>query len=466
MRQSPLLIAYKGISILRNAIFFYIVLFIVKKDSTASVFEYGRAAFWFIISFSVIYVIASWWRTTFTLDSQQLTKRSGVIIRETQQVPIAQLEQVTVNKHWFHRLTNTSACSYQLADANEVLTIDMMSEQQMEQLLLKESEPSVQGDIIFQPTRKQLVKASFTSLRFLLAIPFLISVYSRVDHFINLEAHTVTFVENVKSHTSWLVVTIALYIAVSVLCALVFTFIKFGRDKVVKEGSQLTIRKGLIHESKVTLDIAHITGVELRQSLLKRMVGLAEIRLQFKSKDANELQSVYPYFEYEQALAFIDTYFPQFTVHGTQQKLTKASLIPKLGRATMLIAVIWLAGFLSQSWLPIAYYWLAAALTVIVLLGVLLAYQQFTFVMQDEQLQLRHGIFGSSVTTIHLHNVCDIHVEQSMLQRLLGLQTMSLSAYSDKLADYRLKDVRVERLQALQQSYVQLRKRKRISIEN
>ena len=227
MRQSPLLIVYKGVSIVRNAVFFYLLLFVVKKDSSAIVLEFGRAAFWFVLCFSVIYIVVDWWLTTFTVNDQQLTKRSGIFVRKTQQVPLAQLEQVTVKKHWFHRLTNTVACSYQLADANEELKIDMIAERQMKYLQTRQSVQSADGLVIFQPTRKQLVKASFTSLRFLLAIPFLATLYSRIDHFIRLEQYTVTVIEQVKTSSTWLIATIVIYIVVSVVCAVVFTFVKF-----------------------------------------------------------------------------------------------------------------------------------------------------------------------------------------------------------------------------------------------
>ena len=214
----------------------------------------------------------------------------------------------------------------------------------------------------------------------------------------------------------------------------------------------------MINESKVTLDLSNITGIEIRQSLLKRLLGLAEIRLQFKSKDVNELQSIYPYFEYEQAIAFVNTHFPEFAIYTEQQKLTKVSLIPRMLRASILIIVMWIGCFIGRQWLPFAYYWLGAALSFTAVLGVMLAYKQFQFCLQDEQIQLRHGIFSSSVTTIRLRHICDLQLEQSLIQRWLGLQTMAVRAYSDQLVDYQLKDVQVEGLQTVQQAYLALRK--------
>lgn len=454
MRQSPLLLVYKVFSIGRNAIFFYLFLFVVKRDSSAIFFEFSRNTFWFIIYFSLIYILLDWWLTTFKLDQQQLTKRSGIFVRKTQQAPIAQLEHVTVKKQWFHRLTNTVACSYQLVDAKEELKIEMIAEKKINDLQTKPLPQSMHVDIIFQPTRMQLVKASFTSLRFLLAIPFLASIYSRIDHFIHLEQYTATFIENVMTNSIWLISTIAVYVAISLLCALVFTFIKFGRDQVIKDENQLVIRKGMINESKVTMSLSNITGIEVRQSFLKRLLGLAEIRLQFKSRDVNELQSVYPYFEYEQAIAFVNTHFPKFTIYSEQDSLTKISLIPRIFRASMLLILIWFACFLGREWIPFSYYWLGTAGSFIVLVGVILAYLQFQFGVHDEQIQLRHGIFGSKITIIGLSNICDVELEQSLLQRWLGLRTMSVRAYTDQLVEYQLKDVRAEVLKNIQQAYL------------
>ena len=455
MRQSPLLIVYKGISIIRNTVFFYLFLFVVKRESSVAIIEFGRNVFWLIVCLSVVYILADWWFTTFKMDAHHLTKRSGILFRKTQQIPVTQLEQVTVKRHWFHRLTNTVSFSYQLIDANEELKIDMIDERKMNRLQTKQE---AQHHIIFQPTRRQLVKASFTSLRFLLAIPFLASLYSRVDHFIHLEQYTVTFIENVKTDTMWLVGTIIGYVAISVVCAVVFTFVKFGKNQVVKNGDKLVIRKGLINESKVTVELSKIAGIEVRQSFLKRLLGLAEIRLQFKSNDANELQSIYPYFEYEQAIEFVNTHFPAFSIFGKQEKLTKASLIPRLLRASILMIVLWISCYIGRDWLPFTYYWVSIGLSFTVLLGVMLAYKQFQFAVNHERIQLRHGIFGSKVTIIKFCNICSLELEQSLLQRWLGLRTLAVRTYTDQLVEYQLKDVRVQVLHDLQQGYLKLQR--------
>lgn len=455
MRQSPLLIVYKGLSLARNALFFYLLLFVAKKDSTATFIEFGRNAFWLLLSLSMLYILVDWWQTTFQLNEHHLTKGSGIFVRKTQQIPVSQLEQATVKRNWFHRLTKTVAYTYQLADANEQLTISMIDERKMN---LFQATPIYRGDVIFRPAYRQLIKASFTSLRFLLVIPFMATLYSKVDHFIHLEPYTVNFIEKVKTDNVWLVWTVIGYVVVSVLCALIFTFIKFGQDRVLKDGDKLIIQKGMINQSKVTIELTKISGVEVRQSFLKRLLGLAEIRLQFKSKDENDLQSIYPYFEYEQAIAFVNVHFPEFAICGKQEKLTKASLIPRLFRASILVIVLWIGCYVGREWLPIAYYWLGVGLTLMVLLGVALAYKQFCFAIDRERIQLRHGVFGSKLTILRFRNISSLEVEESMLQRWFGLRTMTVRTYTDQLVEYQLKDVRSQALHALQQGYLELRR--------
>lgn len=438
MRQSPLLIAYKGISLLRNALFFYLFLFVVKKDSTMAIIELGRDMFWGAVSLSVLYVLADWWSTTFQLDAHHLTKRSGVLIRKTQQIPIAQLEQATVKRYWFHRITSTVAYTYQLADANEQLKIDMIDEKKF---LLNQASSDELDNIIFRPTNKQLAKATFTSFRFLLAIPLIASLYSKVDHFVQLDPYTLKFVEHLKSDTTWQVWTVVCYIVISILCALIFTFVKYGQDCVMKEEGKLIIQKGVVNQSKMIIELDKISGVEIRQSFLKRLLGLAEIRLQFKSKDENDLQSIYPYFEYEQALTFVEGHFPQFTMAGEQQKLTKVSLIPRLFRGGLLAGFLFGVCFAVRTWLPISFYWVGLALTLIVIFGVLAAYKQFRVSFDEDRIQLRYGIFGSKLTTIQIQNVIGLEVEQSLFQRSLGIQSITVRIYADQAAEYKLKDI-------------------------
>lgn len=451
MRQSPLLLLYKGLSLIRNAVFFYLFLFVVNRDSSAAIIGFGRSTFWLVLCISIIYILADWWVTTFNVDGHHLVKRTGIFAKKTQQIPVTQLEQVTLKRHWFHRLTNTVCLSYQLPDVNEELKIEMIDERKMMHLQTKHE---VERNIIFKPTSKQLVKASFTSLRLLLAIPFLFSLYSRVDHFIHLEPYTVLLINKLKTDSVWLLATITSYIAVSIGCALIFTFVKFGQNQVVKDRDKLIIRKGIINESRVTIDFSKITGIEVRQNFLKRLLGLAEIRLKFKSKDANKLQSIYPYFEYEQAIAFINTHFPEFAFAAKQNKLTKVALIPRTFRASILTIIIWLVCALVQEWLPFPYYSLGTVLSITMLLGFVLAYKQFRFGVDKDRFQLKQGIFGSKITIVRFNNICSFEQEESLLQRWLGLRTVAIRTYTEQLSEYQLRDISAHDLKNLKKAYI------------
>ena len=151
----------------------------------------------------------------------------------------------------------------------------------------------------------------------------------------------------------------------------------------------------------------------------------------------------------------MNTHFPAFSIFGKQEKLTKATLIPRLFRASILMIVLWISCYIGRHWLPFTYYWVSIALSFTVLLGVMLAYKQFQFAVNHERIQLRHGIFSSKVTIIRFCNICSLELEQSVLQRWLGLRTLAVRTYTDQLVEYKLKDVRVPVLHDLQQGYLE-----------
>lgn len=125
----------------------------------------------------------------------------------------------------------------------------------------------------------------------------------------------------------------------------------------------------------------------------------------------------------------------------------------------LLIGVLWGVSFAIRTWLPFSFYWLGLGLTVIVLGGILGAYQQFYVSYDEEQIQLRTGVFGSKLTTIPFCHVIGLETDQPLLQRKLQLQNIILRVYTDEAIEYRLKDLDKHIVGALQGRILQMRGR-------
>ncbi|GJM74681.1 hypothetical protein HMSSN036_68970 [Paenibacillus macerans] len=165
-----------------------------------------------------------------------------------------------------------------------------------------EVKPKDAGDskrtLHFSPARKDLIKASFTSLSFLILIPLLFSLYSKADDFFDLEQQAQGVLAELMSTWWSAAATLSLLAAVSVVLGIAVTFVRYGGFELSSDAERIYIDKGMIERTAFSIAKERVQGVEVVQSLMKRLLGLAEVRLFTaggEGKDEREVNSLYPF---------------------------------------------------------------------------------------------------------------------------------------------------------------------------
>lgn len=96
----------------------------------------------------------------------------------------------------------------------------------------------------FKPTRKDTLKASFTSLSPLAVIPVFFSFYSNVDDIVDIDKKARGMLSYIIS-SWWIVSGIVLFVAlIAVIFGMARTFLKYGKYEISSDDERIYITKG------------------------------------------------------------------------------------------------------------------------------------------------------------------------------------------------------------------------------
>ena len=144
------------------------------------------------------------------------------------------------------------ASSYRMeAQLSSTVHIDLPSIQEsdanMETFPPEEDDSKVSSTRVmhFKPTKKDTLKASFTSFSFLLLIPLIASLYFKINDIFHVEEEAEGVISEIFS-SWWLVFGIIIFLVVaSAAFGIVSTFLKYGKYEISSDVDRIYITKGV-----------------------------------------------------------------------------------------------------------------------------------------------------------------------------------------------------------------------------
>ncbi|GEL77039.1 PH domain-containing protein [Tenuibacillus multivorans] len=286
--------------------------------------------------------------------------------------------------------------------------------------------------IHFTPTKKDLWKASFTSLSFLAIIPIIAGLYDIFGPLLpDIEQYEGVFYQ-ILNH-AWLIAGFIIAgVIVAVVTGVVQTFVRYGQYKISSSDTHIYIEKGLLDESYFAIEKNKVQGIEIRQSFLKRILGLAEVKLVSSAKpsssgDSTQVNSLYPFLQLGQAFQLIEELLPSYTFNHYMDRLPRESLWIKLLKPSWLwiIATIALYYFKPSPFhIDMAWWVWSLFLLVLVMLNRILDYVHTKYVISDDHVQWWHGGLTSRLFITKRQNVIEVSLSQSLLQKLFKLTSL------------------------------------------
>ncbi|MDW7615524.1 PH domain-containing protein [Peribacillus simplex] len=459
-RYNPLLMLFNFCKLVRNSIFFVIYFFVIKAGSDSTFITYGRIVFFIAFGLTLISIILKWFTHKYELDDRSFHLYKGIFSKSERTIPFSKIQNVNRHTTLFHRIFKVTSVNFETGIAGEdaAVRFEVISKKEADRmeshmtnivhddwvtLHAKDDIDIASFDVEvkkgiskrtnhYKPTKKDILKASFTSLSFLVLIPFIISICFKINEIFHLENEAVAFFEKLMG--SWWMVTIIIIVLIiaSTTFGIVRTFLKYGNYQISSDHDRIYITKGLIDETAFSISKEKVQAIEIKQSIMKRLLGLAEVKLTSAgslSSDENtlEINSLYPYLPVKRAYEMVSEILPFYEITQNMTPLPVKSFWVRILWPSWLwiIATVFLFYF-KPTVLEVEEVWwmLSAILLIIIVVSRLLDFFNTFYILNDHFIQFKTGSLTTSLFVSKRDKIIEVKVTRNIIQKMLGLASI------------------------------------------
>ncbi|MEK3889478.1 PH domain-containing protein [Bacillus sp. FSL K6-3431] len=474
-RYSPLVMLFDLGKLLRNSFFFVFYLYVVKAGSESSFIKYGKIVFLLAVGFTFFSIVFKWFTHKYELNNKVFHLYKGLFSKTERTIPFSKIQNIHRHTSLFHRMFKMTSIHFKTAMTEENANIkfevisqteaewmeahlrntDQDAEDQNHEFVDSEFEvkhPDLNRMIHFQPTKKDILKASFTSLSFLVLIPLISSFFYKINEVFHVEDTAEGFFEKIIS--SWWVVTIIVIILViaSAIFGIIGTYLKYGKYEVSSDANHIYITRGVIDETAFSISKEKVQAIEMKQSLIKRLLGLAEVKLTSagslsSGEDTFEVNTLYPFLPVNKAYEMVSEILPSYAITQEMIRLPKKSFwLRILGLSWLWIIATGALYYFKPTILDVEQAWiiLSSVLLLCILLSRLLDFFHTRYVINDQFIQFKKGVLTTSLFISKREKVIEVEVTRNIIQKILGLASIETINRGKPVHHSGLDDVPIE----------------------
>ncbi len=478
-RYHPLLILFHLWRLLKNSIVFVIYLFVIKFGSDSTFIKYGRIIFFLLIGISIISIVVKWFSHKYKVDDTSFHLYKGLFAKSERTIPFSKIQNVNRRTTVIHRIFNVTSIKFEtgMSDSDATVAFEAIPKKEADHLEEhitntgvdepstnqavsdpdmppQDSKEAVVSNrrIHFKPTKKELIKASFTSFSFLVLIPIIISAYFKLTEIFHVGKKVEGLFLQI-THSWWLLTIIVIVMLfASVIFGFAKTFLTYGKYEIASSEEQIFITKGIVEETTFTISKDKVQAIEMTQSLMKRLLGLVEVKLISAggSNDGDEemeINSLYPFLPIEQARKIISEILPSYEVTEEMTRLPGKSLWVRLFRPSWLwIFSTGLLFYFKPAVLGITQAWwiLSIGLLLSIVVSRLLDFFHTSYTFNHHFIQFQTGGFTTSLFTSKRDKIMEVKISRNIVQRMLGLASIETVNRAKPVRHTALHDVPVQ----------------------
>jgi len=462
-RLHPIKIPFEFWKLLKGNVFFIIMLYVLNFGSEKMYMKVLQIGFLVYLVWKVISVILKWYTYKYQIKEGTLYITSGLVSKSYRTVPLHKVQNVQQRTTLFHKIFRLTSLTFETGMTGDQGSVpfEMISRKEAERLegeyaskqeipvidipeerIAEDMEPAIEKTIHFTPSKHDVLKASFTSLSFLALIPILATLYNTLDDFFDLE-NAEGFLA--KLLDTWWIITIVIagLICIAVVFGIVSTFVKYGKYEISSDHEHIYIKKGVLDESAFSIRKEKVQAVEITQSIIKRVLGLAEVKLISAGSTGDEeleTNTLYPFLSIERAYGMVEEILPAYNVERSMRSLSKQAFKIRMLRPSF----FWIFTTLAIFYFKSSLWYISLILLVLIYTLRIMDYKNSRYLLNDEFIQFKSGSLETSLFITKRSKVIQIEVERSKLQKLFGLATIETINRSKPVHHTKLQDVSVE----------------------
>jgi len=235
---------------------------------------------------------------------------------------------------------------------------------------------------------------------------------------------------------------------VGFLLAWVISIIRFvfsyGDFTIEKKGDEILIRRGLLEQKQVSLNLHRIQGIRIVEGLIRQPLGYGSIHVEVAggaSKDDGFQTIIHPLIQKKEIHDFIKVIAPERTYMEGFEKLPKRSLQKYLFRSVILLIPLPVAFY----YIPTNWPWLGMVAFPISLMLGYLRYRDGGYRIHDENLILRYRVLARTTVLLKRKQIQSLELQTNFIQKMRNLTTPKATILTAmKSATFTVKDLTTE----------------------
>lgn len=447
------------VDLIKNSFFFLLFLFVIKYGSKSTLILLGRIGLIIFIIVSLAEILGKWITYRYEITDGVLHIYEGIFVKKHREVALIRVQNSQTHTSFLLRLFNLTSLTLETATSGDeasvkfhVITkeesvriqslVDNAKEDVEEECSNSEeiSQEEPERKVYFRASKKDIIKAAFTSFSFLIIFPIVGSIYSKIDDVYSLKSTSKSIIAYFQAH--WWVLSFILVISLvlSVVIGFINTYIKYGKFEISADEDRIYIHKGVLSESTFSITKEKVQAIQLQQSILKRLLGMVEVKLLSAGsvgEEKFETNSLFPFLPVKEAYVLVEKLLPAYQISDEMQKLPKKTLWIRLIRPSYL----WIIATACLLYFKIQWAYLSAVLLIVIMLIRVFDFCYSRYLINDRFIQVRSGFFEMGTFITRRVKVQEIEVKHSWLQRKFGLASIQFSNRGKPLHVSVLKDV-------------------------
>lgn len=438
-RHHPALIVVEMVKLIKNSIWFFLFLFVLKGSSTANWVIWGRYLFLLATLWGLISIFLRWNFHRYEIGRVSIVLYEGVFVKTQRTFALDRVHNQTSSTTFVHQWFGLTSLTLDTGTSGENASVEfpVITNEEKERilsLLLQKQDsteaseegivvPSVERKIHFRSTKKDIIKASFTSLSFLAIFPLLGAIYTNLADYFQIEETAEGAFDYLLIHWWMLMLLFIAALGLSVVIGFIKTTWKYGNYVISDDSERIYIEKGVGNNISFSIPKHRVQAVIVEQTILKRMLGLASIKLISAGgfeEENQETSSLYPFMPKQEAYRVLHSILPDYRIEEQMERFPLKVLWLKLLHPYYLtiLAVIGLWIF-KPGWL-----WIAAIVLVVSVLLRVLDYWFTSYLRDGNTVQIRKGGLTNETFVTHRERIQQITVKHTWLQRRFGVATL------------------------------------------
>ncbi|WP_281658490.1 PH domain-containing protein [Halobacillus sp. Cin3] len=491
-RYHPMAMLHDYIHLIKKTVPLFFLAFVLKADSSAWLFTYGRYILPAAVICSALYIPVKWYTKTYEILPSAIVVTSKLFTTSTKTIPYSKIQQVKRKTTWVHRLLGMTSLTLETSAEGRDGTVrfdvlrpseassmeqrvqqekpdveretflekqdqenaqeDNHEQEEVEQAAaatpVDQKEPRVIGDektIHFKPTKKDLIKASLASLSFLAVIPLAGSRLSDAED-LHFEKQVDGLFESLLSSIGMIVGALAVLTVIGVGLGFVRTYKKYGKYELASTSERIFITKGAWEQDYLSVRKDHVQAVLIEQSLMKRLLGFASLKLVIagENEGEEEVTSVYPFLPVKRAYSLVHEVLPDYRVLGNMDRLPRRAFYLRLLRPSWIwVAVTGGLYFFKPGsfFIDLPWWAFSSALFVIIVLSRIQGCVHSRFQMDDTFIQFQAGGFTKTLYLSKRSKVIELEVSRNYVQQKSGLASVKLINRANPVRETIMNDV-------------------------